>query len=104
MIAQDPTHDQDFSFPVISTTILSSDPLNNPAKYFDPHFTDEETKALRGEVTWPKAQQLVNQDDADFVFKVIFNLFLCTKLATQCYWLHGPSFLTSLMSPPPHSL
>lgn len=54
-----------------------------------------------GEVTWPKAQWLVNQDDADFVFKVIFNLFLCTKLATQCYWLHGPSFLTSLMSPPP---
>lgn len=47
---------QDFSFPVVSTTILSSDPLNNPVKYFDPHFTDEETKALMGEVTWPKAQ------------------------------------------------
>lgn len=41
------------SFPVILTTILSSDPLNNPAKYFDFHFTDEETKAQR-EVTWPK--------------------------------------------------
>lgn len=42
------------SFQVISTTILSSDPLNNSAKYFDPHFTDEESKAQNGEVTWPK--------------------------------------------------
>lgn len=43
-----------YSCQVISTTILSSDSLNNPAKYFYPNFTDEETKAQRGEVTWPK--------------------------------------------------
>lgn len=43
-----------YSFQVISTSILSSDPLNNSAKYFDPHFTDEETKAQNREVTWPK--------------------------------------------------
>lgn len=43
-----------YNFQVISTTIFSSDPLNNSAKYFDPHFTDEETKSQKGEVAWPK--------------------------------------------------